>query len=204
MVPEFGNKRSGLSGLRGGRWGFLLGAGIFLLMMAPGPVAAHRLHVLVWAKGDQVHAEGFYSDGSKPAGARIAVMSKAGKVLLRGKTDHEGRFSFRNPGHGGLVVVLDDGMGHRAEYGLTRAGPSLGLTRPHTESKRRATAPPPGSGTPAENLQSLVTATVDRKLDSLCRKMTAQRNGLTLKEILSALGCLFGFMGVALYVGQRK
>jgi hypothetical protein len=182
----------------------LLGAVVFLLMMVPGPVAAHRLHVLVWAKGDRVHAEGFYSDGSKPADARVAVMSKTGKVLLRGKTDHEGRFSFRNPGDGALVVVLDDGMGHRAGYGLTRAGPSLDPTRPHTESKKRATAPAPGSGTPAENLKSLVTASVDRKLDSLCRTLTSQRNGLTLKEILSALGCLFGFMGVALYVRQRK
>ena len=60
---------------------------------------------------DTVTCEGGFSDGTSAENAAVRVLDENGKVLLEGKIDAEGRFSFRKP-DGEYHIVFDAGPRH--------------------------------------------------------------------------------------------
>jgi nickel transport protein len=80
---------------------------------------AHRVNLFAWVEGDTVFTESFFSDGAKSIGSRIDVFDPEGEILLTGRTDDEGRFSFKIPKKTDLTIVLNASMGHRVEYILS-------------------------------------------------------------------------------------
>jgi len=83
------------------------------------PCMAHRVNLFAWVEGDTVFTESFFSDGAKSVGSRIDVFDPEGEILLTGKTDDEGRFSFKIPKKTDLTIVLNASKGHRVEYILS-------------------------------------------------------------------------------------
>lgn len=98
---------------------------IFCLFVST-PCMAHRVNIFAWVEGDTVFTESFFSGGSKSICSRIDVFDPEGEMLLTGKTDNEGRFSFKIPKKTDLTIVLNASEGHRAEYILS-AGEMTGL-----------------------------------------------------------------------------
>jgi nickel transport protein len=67
-----------------------------------------------------VHVECKYPDGTKVREGVIRVFDSAGNELLTGKTTTQGEFSFKVPKRDDLKIVLEAGMGHRAEWPLSK------------------------------------------------------------------------------------
>jgi hypothetical protein len=63
--------------------------------------------------GGKVTCEGGFSDGTSATGVRVRVLDKDDKVLLEGKIDADGRFTFAKP-KADFHVVFDAGAGHSA------------------------------------------------------------------------------------------
>jgi hypothetical protein len=61
--------------------------------------------------GDAVTCEGGFSDGASASGVAVRVLDKDGRVLIEGKIDADGRFSFPRPKQG-YQVLFDAGAGH--------------------------------------------------------------------------------------------
>ena len=61
-----------------------------------------------------------YPDGTKVHEGVIRVFDSTGKELLNGKTNSKGEFSFKVPKQDDLKIVLEAGMGHRAEWPLSK------------------------------------------------------------------------------------
>lgn len=80
---------------------------------------AHRVNIFATEEDGKIVTESYSSSGKKCKDAKISVFDDGGVLLLEGTTDGEGKFSFDNPGKGTLRIVLDAGMGHRAEYTLS-------------------------------------------------------------------------------------
>jgi hypothetical protein len=59
----------------------------------------------------KVTCEGGFSDGSSATGVNVKVLDKSDKLLLQGKIDADGRFSFARPA-GEYHVFFDAGSGH--------------------------------------------------------------------------------------------
>jgi hypothetical protein len=59
----------------------------------------------------RVTCEGGFSDGASAAGVAVRVLDGSDKLLLSGKIDAAGRFSFARP-KGEFHVVFDAGAGH--------------------------------------------------------------------------------------------
>lgn len=101
-----------------GRLVATLAAAITLAVLAlPGPASAHRLllEVLPADHPGGYRVEAFYSDGRPAAGARVEIGGIAGGAIA-GATGPDGAFNFEAPGGAGpLHVVVDAGLGHRAE-----------------------------------------------------------------------------------------
>jgi nickel transport protein len=90
------------------------------LLIAATTASAHRVNVFAWVEGDTVRVECKYPDGTKVNEGVIRVFDSTGKELLDGKTNAKGEFSFKPPKKDDLKIVLEAGMGHRAEWALSK------------------------------------------------------------------------------------
>jgi nickel transport protein len=97
-------------------WTVVLG----VTFLFSGNALAHRVNVFAWVEGDTVFVECKYPDGTKVHEGVIRVLDSAGKELLTGKTNTKGEFSFKIPKQDDLKIVLEAGMGHRAEWPLSK------------------------------------------------------------------------------------
>ena len=127
----------------------LLWAGILLSLsgLFPGDVSAHRVNLFAWVEGNTVFVECKWPDGKRVTEGTIRVLDAAGAELLTGKTDEQGNFSFKIPKQEDLKIVLEAGMGHRAEWTVRKEDLAAAAK---TESKAPTTSPgqPPKSEPP--------------------------------------------------------
>lgn len=75
------------------------------------PAFAHAPVFDCFNDGDQVTCEGGFSDGGSAAGVLVRILDRNDKVLLEGKIDAAGRFSFARPKQE-FHVLFDAGAGH--------------------------------------------------------------------------------------------
>jgi nickel transport protein len=90
---------------------------IFILLVFAGNVYAHRLNVYAYAKDGIVHVDSYYSGKAKCKTCRVEVFDRVtGKKIAEGATDSNGMFLFKIKEIISLKIVINDRMGHRAEY----------------------------------------------------------------------------------------
>ena len=90
---------------------------VVFLTLVP-KVHAHGVYVFARVEGDRIITESYFGDERKVKNGVIKVYDPSGELLLEGKTDEKGLFSFRIPKETDLKIVLEASMGHRAEYEL--------------------------------------------------------------------------------------
>lgn len=160
-----------------------------MLLLVPRASLAHRISVYAWQEGSEVHAEGYFADGSRCLECRVEVLeANTGELLLEGKTDSGGTFTFESPGAASIRVVVHAGPGHMGEYVLAK--------------EDAAEAPqPPGAG------EEALAEEARRKIDDLTKELRrlreeARRPGLT--EIVGGIGWIVGILGLIAYLKSRK
>jgi nickel transport protein len=99
---------------------FCANIALAVVLLFAGAALAHRVNIFAWVEGDKVLVECKYPDGTKVKEGVIRVLDSAGKELLNGKTNAKGEFSFKVPKVDDLKIVLEAGMGHRAEWPLSK------------------------------------------------------------------------------------
>ncbi len=200
---------------------FFAGVGFLLLILlfymavwVPAP-QAHNVLLSAYVEGDSVVVEGGFSDGTFCENARIKVFDPSGKLLLEGKTDENGEFSFVPPQNTDLTLVLEPGMGHRAEYTV----PAEEL--PNMAGSREVTAESPSSP-PVEvqgsqgqepvlmldskEIESIVDRVITERLRPVTRLIAKSQDkaAVSATEIFGGIGYIMGLMGIATYVRYRK
>ena len=190
-------------------WAVVLGVSFFL----PGDAGAHRVNIFAWVEGDTVLVECKYPDGREVYEGVIRVLDSAGKELLNGKTNPKGEFSFKAPKQDDLTIVLEAGMGHRADWPLSKqdlapAGESAVPSAPTP----KAEAPPPAAKESAPGAASPLPAGIDQAIEKALDKKLApvmrmlaemQEQKIRLTDVLGGLGYIFGLVGVAAYFKRK-
>ena len=150
---------------------------IFMAFLNVSPSLAHRVSIFAWVQGNTIHTQSKFMGGKRPEQALVEVFDEAGNLLLKGKTDAQGLFSFQAPKISDMQIVLTAGMGHRAVWTLSREdfqeadvesdnhqplnAVSPGKSDefdPHTSKTHQA----PESGLSAAEVTALVEATLDQ------------------------------------------
>ena len=67
------------------------------LLLLPVSVSAHNVTVFAWVDGDTIHTQSKFSGGKRVKNAPILVYDVKDVLLLEGKTDENGMFSFKIP-----------------------------------------------------------------------------------------------------------
>jgi len=166
------------------------------------PVLAHKVIIFAWVEGDTVFTESKFSGGKEATGAQVLVFDREGKLLLEGKTNNKGEFSFKIPKITDLRIVLNAAMGHKAEWRIPEseiqeARGALGRKEDNEPSQK-------GTGLSKKEIKELIEDSLDRKLRPIVRMMNeSQSKGPSITEIVGGIGYIFGLMGVAIYFKNR-
>ena len=190
-------------------WAVVLGVSFFL----PGDAGAHRVNIFAWVEGDTVLVECKYPDGREVYEGVIRVLDSAGKELLNGKTNTKGEFSFKAPKQDDLTIVLEAGMGHRADWPLSKqdlapAGESAvpSAPAPKTEAPSPAakeSAPGAASPLPA-GIDQAIEKALDKKLAPVLRMLAEMHEQkVRLTDVLGGIGYIIGLVGVAAYFKRK-
>jgi nickel transport protein len=98
---------------------------VFLLLVCCGLIlttaaSAHKVNIFAYAESGVIHTESYFPDGRGVENGRVLVYDSQKNLLLEGKTDREGLFSFDIPKVDDLTIVIDASMGHRNSFELSR------------------------------------------------------------------------------------
>lgn len=185
------------------RLAFTLLIASLLIAVGNPPALAHKATIFAWVEGDTVYTESKFMGGTEVRNAQILVFDGEGAQLLKGTTNGSGEFSFKVPKLADLTVVLNAGMGHRAQWTVPESeireasGTSEGKPAPETLQQRTV-------GLNREEIKELIEDSLDRKLRPIMSIMAESRSrGPSVTEIVGGIGYIFGLMGLALYFRNR-
>jgi nickel transport protein len=193
---------------------FFLLTFLYVAMIAPGALA-HKVLLSAYVDGDDVFVESAFSDGTLCKDALIEVLDPSGKKLLEGKTDENGEFSFKPPQRTDLTLVLNAGMGHRAEYTVpaeelpeiagARETPAEAASPPAAETRKPVT-PDDVAGVKAEEVELIVDRVIQNRLRPIAQLIakSQRKPGVSPVEIFGGIGYILGLMGIATYFRYRK
>jgi nickel transport protein len=85
------------------------------------PTMAHKVNVFAYVEGGKVFTESYFPDGSPVEGGKVLVYDSQDVLLLEGKTDKAGLFSFDVPKVDDLTIVIEATMGHKNSFKLKKA-----------------------------------------------------------------------------------
>jgi nickel transport protein len=181
----------------------------FALFLFIGNIAhAHGVNIFAWVEGDTVHTDSYFSSAKKVNDGVIKVFDSSGDVLLKGKPDFNGEFSFRIPGKTPLRIVLETSMGHRSEFLLelddrTAIEETQAPFEENKEHQRPLTSPPPKD---VDEIRKVVEETLDSRLKPISKALAEieREKGPGLTEIIAGIGYIFGIMGIILYFRTKK
>jgi nickel transport protein len=184
---------------------------------------AHRVNVFAWAEGDIVYVECKFSGGKKIVGGDIIVSDSSGVVLLTGRTDDWGKFSFKRPQPTELKITLNAGMGHRAEWTLPAVDGHSGLPADDSPAeKANAPGKPAGpddqidhrhrerqtavyAGPNRAEIEAIVEKALDKKMKPVFEMLAASNaKGPGISDIVGGIGYIIGLVGIAAYFNNRR
>ena len=174
-----------------------------LIISSNSPALAHKVTIFAWVEGDSVFIESKFVGGRKATGAQVLVFDREGKQLLEGKTNNKGEFSFKIPKLTDLRIVLNAGMGHKAEWRIPES--EIKEAGGVSEEKRTGKSPQLiDAALSKQEIKELIEESLDRKLRPIMKMMAESKSeGPSITEILGGIGYIFGILGVALYFRNR-
>jgi len=193
-----------------------------VLWLLPVPVSAHKVMIFAWVEGDTIHTQSKFSGGKQTKNAQVLVYDPNDVLLLEGKTDENGMFSFKIPKRTELKVVLEASMGHMAAWKI----PIQEITGSQSESNTLATVEEVTATSPSgsesikiagevsepstmelkkKEIQEIIDTSLDKKLRPITEMLAdSMECGPGLAEIMGGIGYIIGLVGIALYFSNRR
>ena len=173
-------------------------AALVLMMLFASPAMAHRVTVFAWIEDQTVHTVSKFPGGNKISGGTIKVYDDAGNLLVKGKTDDQGEFSFPIPEKSALKIVMSAGPGHQGKWRLAEkevraalAGKQVSDTAETTgqkENSAKQIAPPEKTEKPAAqdsaDTRPETASAVNRAVDKAVKDAVADALDRKLDEKL--------------------
>ncbi|MFB0526917.1 MAG: hypothetical protein ACETVO_05560 [bacterium] len=191
--------------------------GLILVLLVGNNALAHKVNVFAYAEDGMVYTESYFSDGRKVIDSTVEVFdAKNNKLLLTGKTDKSGEFSFKIPEATGLRIVLTASMGHKNEYLLSEdeVRDAIGVAKlpeksppEKMETEKRQAPPEKVTQISDDQLQLLMERVVEEKTAPIMKKLLRieeQMQKPSLQDIIGGLGYILGLMGIVIYFKYKK
>ena len=191
--------------------------GLILVLLVGSNALAHKVNVFAYAENGMVYTESYFNDGRKVIDSTIEVFdAQNNRLLLTGKTDKNGEFSFKIPEATGLRIVLSASMGHKNEYLLSEdeVRDAIGIAKlpekappEKMETEKRQAPPERATQIYDDRLQLLVERAVEDKTAPIMKKLLKieeQMQKPSLQDIIGGLGYIIGLMGIGIYFKYKR
>ncbi len=196
--------------------------GMLWICVSPASVSAHKVMIFAWVDGDTVHTQSKFSGGKRAQNALVQVYGPKDDLLLEGKTDEKGMFSFKIPQNTSLKVVLNAAMCHRAEWTIPaeeigKYQKKISVAEKPAKPLHKTSSVPVSTGikkdisVPAavlltkEDIEKIIDASLDKKLAPITGMLAdSMEKGPSITQIMGGIGYIFGLMGIAMYFANRK
>ncbi|MGQ9570623.1 MAG: hypothetical protein ACUVUQ_07240 [Thermodesulfovibrionales bacterium] len=188
---------------------------------------AHKVNIYAYAEDGMVHSESYFVDGSKCKNSILEVFDEKDKTkLLEGKTDDEGKFSFKIPKVTSLKLVLHASMGHQAEFivGEDEVKEAMGVKHLPKSAYVKVPSKSEGSaitktqkketpevsefrGISESEIEAVVEGAVDKKIQPVMRmlvKMQESSEKPRINDIIGGIGYIIGILGIIAYFKARR
>jgi len=191
--------------------------GLILALLIGSNALAHKVNVFAYAEDGMVHTESYFSDGRKVMDSTVEVFdAQNNKLLLTGRTDKNGEFSFKIPQATGLRIVLTASMGHKNEYFLSEdeVRDAIGIAKvpeksppERVETEKMEEFPEAVTQVYGERLEALMEQVVEKKTAPIMKKLLKieeQMQKPSLQDIIGGLGYIVGLMGIGIYFRYKR
>ena len=84
-----------------------------------GTAFGHAAIVWAYVENNRVYVEAFFANGAKIQNTQVVVVDENGNKVLEGKTDTEGKFSYKPVSKNPQTVVVMAGESHIGDFELT-------------------------------------------------------------------------------------
>lgn len=174
-------------------------------LVLPGPALAHKLKVFVAVEGGDLYGYAFFVGGGRAKGVAYRIDDASGTTVHEGVTDDDGGFRWpvSGPGDYGVTVNAGDGHGARATVAQDRF---IGGAAP--DSAAEPVAPqavtPASDMVPADAVESLVAAAVQKEIVPLLERIEEMDNRLRLTDLVSGIFLILGAAGGLLWLTSRR
>ncbi len=197
-----------------------------MLVLADVPFAwAHKVNMFAFAEGAEIYVEGYFSDGKRARNSAVKVYDSQDRLLVEGRTDDEGQFTFPIPVEDDLRISLDAGMGHRTEYRLSRAELSGGLEDGTVAQVAAAALAGGPSGARAEQQgapaadsvsetacpasggavdEAAIRRAVGEAIRPLMRSISELQERRGFSDIVGGIGFIVGIVGLFFYFKAKR
>jgi nickel transport protein len=188
---------------------------------------AHKVNIYAYAENGLVYSESYFVDGTKCKNSVLEVfVEKDGTKLLEGKTDQEGKFSFKIPKVTSMKLVLHASMGHQAEFTISEdeVREAMDTKRPPQLSVVKVPSKPEGNaaiktqkketaevselkGVSESRIEAIVESAVDKKLQPVMRmlvKLQESSGKPAFTEIVGGIGYIIGILGIIAYFKAKR
>ena len=186
--------------------------GLVLVVLLSSTALAHKVNLFAYAEDGMVHTESYFSDGRKVMNSTVEIFdARNNKLLLTGKTDKNGEFSFKIPQATGLRIVLTASMGHKDEYLLSEGEvkDAMGMVKPSdeplpgsAEKEEEQKSPKRLTQTYNNQLEAIIEQVVEKKTAPIIKKLIKieeQMQKPSVQDILGGVGYILGLMGIGIY-----
>lgn len=184
-----------------------------ILFFLPHQLFAHKVNIYAYISDGIVYSESYFADGSRCRSCAVEVFDKkTGKILLDGKTDENGKISFKMPPVGSLKLVLKAGAGHQAIYYLSLdeklpTDKSNEATAARSKFHDKTGAFNQEKCLSPEELEAVVNKAVEAKLQQVMSRLGAIQENIdrsSVREIIGGIGYIIGIAGIVLYLTSRR
>jgi len=92
-----------------------------LTLIHAGFALAHKVIIFAWVEDGMIFSESHFGSKREAKYCNITVMNGEGELVLKGRSDNQGKYSFKIPENikSGLVLNLDAGTGHKAHWKIS-------------------------------------------------------------------------------------
>ena len=98
------------------------------IFFTAGPALAHSSVVWAYAENGQVFVEAFFANGSKIQDSKVVILDENEKIIQEGKTDKEGKFSYKPKSLKKQTIVVVASESHSGTFELSEEDLLAGLT----------------------------------------------------------------------------
>lgn len=154
------------------------------------PAQAHKLKVFATVENNTVSGYGFFIGGGRPRGAEVVIRDADARESYRGKTDDEGRFSWKASGPGEFTVIVDTMEGHVARTTLT--------------AERFSGAGEGNAAAKNPDTERMIEDAVARQVRPLLERIEEMDARLLLADIVSGICMILGLGGIGLWALGHK